>query len=137
MLYKFYNIYGKDKHNLHHLAQSKDSTNRREVWCILHTLLKISAGEQNSCRNHLDLSFFSLGFNKDRPSDRIKRVVKNFSPNASCTFLRKGLQQVSFLHFVICDKCFDICTLLSSHFAPRFTLVNYLKLKHFLRDQPM
>ena len=52
LLYTFYDIYSKGKHNLHHLAQLKDSTIHSEVWYIVHTSLNVSAGEQNSFRNH-------------------------------------------------------------------------------------
>ena len=52
LLYTFYDIYSKGKHNLHHLAQLKDSTIHSEVWYIVHTSLDVSAGEQNSFRNH-------------------------------------------------------------------------------------
>ena len=55
------------------------------------------------------MSLLSLGFSKDGPLDTIKGVGKNFPPITPSTFALIGFQQVSFSHFVIYNKYFDIC----------------------------
>ena len=72
--------------------------------------------------------FGTLGSVRTDLLDRTKGVGKNFLLNTSFTFVRKDLQQVSLLHFVICNKYFDTCTWLSSWFVPRFTSMNDLRL---------